>query len=340
MEKTVLLTGVPGWLGSRFLEILISGFEGEGPPNDWKIRCLSLDDRLAPEIEVPAKKKAVEKFKGDITKRESLGPALKGADIVFHMAGVIHPKKVRDFFRINTLGTENLLRESLNAGVARFIYISSNSVAGINESRDKLFSEHDLPRPYLNYGLSKYCAEETVKSMRATGQIQTVILRPCWFYGPGQPERQTRFFKMIEKARPFIFGDGNNLRSMTYVDNLCQAMLLAAESRKADGQTYWIADKRPYSTYEIYKTIAGIFEIKNLEPRYLPDFVSTGCFWADTILQEFNCYIPEIHVAGEMNKDIACAISKAQEELGYDPKIELLQGMYRSIKWCKQKGLL
>ncbi|MCK5305938.1 MAG: NAD(P)-dependent oxidoreductase [Candidatus Omnitrophica bacterium] len=336
----VLLTGMPGWLSGRFLEVLIRGFNNEGPVNDWKIKCLVLNGGDTSSIDALSKIKRVEKITGDVTKIETLKAIAKDVDIVFHMAGVIHPKRVKQLFEVNTSGTENMLKVSLEAGVKRFVYISSNSTAGTNKFRHKLMTEKDVPNPYMNYGLSKYYAECIVKKFQETGKIETVILRPCWFYGPNQPSRQTKFFKMIKKGNPIIFGNGCNLRSMSYIDSTSQAMLLAAESEKANGQTYWIADAKPYSTYQIYKTIAELLEVKKFKPVYLPNFSSEIFLLADKMLQSAGRYITEIHVAGEMNKDIACSIEKAREELGYNPTVELKEGMNRSIEWCRKSGIL
>ncbi len=76
-------------------------------------------------------------------------------------------------------------------------------------------------------------------------EIETVLVRPPWFYGPNQPPRQTLFFRMIRAGKAPIVGSGRNLRSMSYIDNLCQGLLLAAMTPRANGQTYWIADRRP-----------------------------------------------------------------------------------------------
>jgi nucleoside-diphosphate-sugar epimerase len=200
-------------------------------------------------------------------------------------------------------------------------------------------TEINKPRPYLNYGLSKLKAELIIKKYQLSKKLETVILRPCWFYGPHQPERQTRFFRMIKKGDPLMFGDGENLRSMSYIDNTCQAMLLAAENEKANGQTYWIADAITYSTNEIYTTIAELLGVEKFKPRRLPNIVSELFLLTDKLLQGLGAYVKEIHVAGEMNKDIACSIEKAKKELGYDPKIELREGMKRSIEWCRHNNI-
>lgn len=334
----ILICGIPGWLGNRFLEILVNGFEQKGPAADWKIRCLvqegmdaSFITNISPDIEIVF---------ADVAKKVTLKHAVKDIDIVFNMAGVIHPKNIKELYLINTQGTLNLISESFYAGVKRFIYISSNSVGGTNKEHHLLMKEEDAPRPYMNYGLSKYYAESIVRSFQETGKIETVILRPCWFYGPNQPKRQTKFFKMIQQGNPIIFGNGLNFRSLSYVDNTSLGMILAATKKEAEGQTYWIADARPYTTLEIYQTVAELLEVKNFRPRFIPDIISEAFLSIDKILQAAGMYQTEVHVAGEMNKDIACSIEKAKRELGYNPTIELREGMRRSIEWCRKHSLI
>lgn len=336
----ILITGVPGWLSGRFLEILIKGFNNEGPVNDWQIRCLALGGIDVSFIENLSHFKKIEIIRGDITKKETLKNAVQGVDVIFHIAGLIHPKKIRQLYEINTYGALNLITEASYAGVKRFIHISSNSVGGVNLKRHILMKEEDEPRPYMNYGLSKYYAECIVKSFQEEEKMEAVILRPCWFYGPNQPRRQTKFFKMIQQGSPIVFGNGLNLRSMSYVDNTAQAMILAATKKEAAGQTYWIADARPYTTMEIYQAVAELLEVRNFKPKFLPDFSSEAFKFGDALFQSVGMYQTEIHVAGEMNKDIACSIEKARKELGFIPKIELKEGMRRSIDWCRKAGLL
>lgn len=322
----MLVTGSPGWLGDSLVEELVE--------KGYSVRCLVLEGLDVSQL----KKKGVEIVIGDITKKETLANAVNGIDIVFHCAGLIHPRWIRQLYQINYNGTKNMIDAAIEAGVKKFIYVSSNSPMGCNKRGYILMKENDPYSPYKNYGKSKVLAEKYVSQKYKEGKIDATIIRPCWFYGPNQPLRQTTFFKMIKKGNPIIFGDGNNLRSMTYIDNLVQALILAAINKNSSGQIYWIADKRSYTTIEIYQTIADILGIE-LKPRYVPKLVSTLCELADDILQFFGLYIKEIHVAGEMDKDIACSIEKAQKELGYNPKIELREGMKWSIEWCKKQGI-
>lgn len=331
-----LVTGAPGWLGARLLEVLCNPSDplqrhSGVPATERQMRALVL-----PGINTSSLPGGAELIEGNVLKPETLAPALRGITTVFHCVGLIHPKKISELFTVNVEGTKNMLKAAADAGIKRFVYVSSNSAGGINRSHGELMKEEDPPRPYMAYGQSKLEAEETVQSYQAAGMLETVILRPCWFYGPGrgQPERQLRFFRMIQEGNPILFGDGRNLRSMSYLDHTIQGMLLAEKVSEANGRIYWIADARPYTTIEIYETIARIFGIL-LRPRRLPGFASLLCRQIDHVLQGMNQYITEFHVAGEMDRDIACDIAKAQRELGYRPETTLEEGMRRSIDWAR-----
>lgn len=323
----VLVTGAPGWLGTRLVEILCE--------KGRDVKCLVLpnaDDSYLKSVGATV-------FRGDLTKPDTLNGLCDDVNIVYHCAGLIHPKRIRELYEINVGGTNNMLNEAVKSGVSRFIYVSSNSVGGTNLSRDRLMREEDPPRPFKHYGQSKYKAELLVNQAQNENKIQTTIIRPCWFYGVRQPDRQTIFFKMIKKGNPIIFGDGKNLRSMSYIDNIIDALFLIEQKDISIGKTYWIADERPYPTVEIYETIAKLLDVENVSPRRVPAFVSTMCEIADSVIQAAGMYIKEIHVAGEMDKDIACSIKKAKDELGYQPKVDLEEGMRRSIEWCLANGI-
>ncbi len=325
----VLVTGTPGWLGTRLVRHLADA--------GIQVRCLVLPGSDADELAAAG----ADIVEGDVTDAASLTAAVAGIDVVFHAAGIIHTGmlNIGDLRKVNAKGTRNLLESSVRAGVRRFVYVSSNSAAGCNRRRDLLMNEYTPPRPYMRYGASKSLAEAAVNEAWIREQIETVILRPCWYYGPGQPERQTRLMKMITMGTAPMFGDGLNLRSMTYVDSLCGALALAADSETARGETYWIADDRPYTTAEIYSTMAEVLGVEFRTKRY-PAFTSGGAAMVDKVLQSAGLYQMEIHVAGEMYKDIACSVRKARKDLGWEPPADLREGMRSSVAWAREAGLL
>lgn len=344
--NSIIITGANGWLGRRLVKCLISGIP--------KIKCSirnSLDIRcLVQEHEDISylKQLGVHVFKGDVRNSESINSLFQNAQnaLLIHIAGVIHPKLfTKDFFEINFMGTKNILEAAKKHSIARFIAISSNSPFGFNNSESPVFTENSPYNPYMGYGKSKWQMELMIKeNMSKPNCPETAIMRPPWFYGPEQPVRQTTFFTMIKNGHFPIIGNGENKRSMGYLDNLVLGILLCATSAKAKNNIYWIADEKPYSMKEIVNTVLSImksdFGIKTKNKILkLPDFISDFATIADYSLQKIGLYNQKIHVLSEMNQSIVCDISKAKEELGYTPIVSLREGMKKSIEWCLEENI-
>jgi nucleoside-diphosphate-sugar epimerase len=342
----VLVTGAAGWLGSRLVEALVHGHPDHDalkqPQAGLRIRCLLLAGQDSDGLKKLST--SVEIVTGDLRNPADCArfcADAKGA-VLFHTAGIIHPRRVREFHEINRDGTANLLDAAIQAGVNRAVVVSSNSPCGCNPHPDHLFDELSPYHPYMGYGRSKMEMEFAVK--QRSDRIETVLIRAPWFYGPNQPPRQTLFFQMIRDGKAPIVGGGKNLRSMAYVDNLCQGLLLAAITEHANGQVYWIADKRPYSMNEVIDTIERLLEKefgqKCAHKRMrLPSLASEIAFVVDWVLQSAGIYHQKIHVLSEMNKTIACSVARAERELDYRPAIELEEGMRRSLRWCQEHGI-
>lgn len=344
-----LVTGAPGWLGTRFVKA-ISGEVKElvefiDPKEVEEVRCLVLPNLNHDSLTNISQKVRI--CHGNLTQPNTIKNFFEGSKgaILFHIAGLVHPKLfVKDFYKVNVGGTKNIIDEATRAGVKRIVIVSSNSPLGNNPTRDHLFTEESPYNPYMNYGKSKVKMESLVNDTFKRGYVETVIIRPCWFYGPDQPPRQTLFFSMIKNGKVPILGDGESRRSMSYIDNVCQGLLLARNCEKANGKTYWIADKKPYPMNEIINTVERLLEnefgFKVAHKRFkLPYVTGEVATLVDLILQGVGIYHQKIHVLSEMNKTIACSIDKAEKELNYKPKIQLEEGMRRSIKWCVESGI-
>jgi nucleoside-diphosphate-sugar epimerase len=284
---------------------------------------------------------------GDLRNLKDVRAFCRGAEgaTLYHCAGIVHPQWfVREFDEVNVQGTRNLLQAAEEARVGRVVVLSSNSPIGVNPNREHCFTEESPYHPYMGYGRSKMLMEKIVHEYQARGILETVILRPTWFYGPDQPERQTTFFRMIKNGGAPIVGDGGNLRSMAYIDNLCQAMLLCELSPIANGKTYWVADALPYSMNEIVDTIERLMEtefgIQVAHKRLrLPSVAGEVAGLCDALIQKVGLYQQKIHVLSEMNKTIACSVEKVRQELGYNPLITLEEGMRRSLAWCVENRI-
>ncbi|MHB1416858.1 MAG: NAD-dependent epimerase/dehydratase family protein [Chloroflexota bacterium] len=323
---TTLVTGAPGWLGTTLVRELVR--------QDRKVRCLVQEGIASGALsDLP-----VEITIGDVRDGESVARAMVGVKTVFHCAGLIHPRAIGELFAVNVKGTTNALQAAVAHGVRRFVYVSSNSAQGVTKKRT-LMEEHHPCRPDNAYGRSKYMAEQVVRRYHKEHGLPTVIVRPTMLYGPGQPERITRLMRMVKGGRPLVFGDGHNLRSMSYVHNVVDGLLLAESQEAAVGQTYWIADERPYTTLEYLKTIASTLGVE-VRPLKLPAIMANACELVDLTLAKAGLYSMEFHVVGESPKNIACSVAKAQRELGYKPAVALPQGVERAVAWCRQQGQL
>jgi nucleoside-diphosphate-sugar epimerase len=343
-----LLTGAPGWLGTRLVQVLLEGLDAISslptPDGARQIRCLVMPG-LDGSTLGPAER--VHIVRGDLRDGEAVQTLCRDAAgaTLFHCAGVVHPARfVRELFEVNVDGTRRLLQAAEEAGVRRAVVLSSNSPAGNNPRREHRFDEQSPYHPYRAYGRSKMLMERVVHEFQSRGRLETVIIRPTWFYGPGQPQRQTSFLRMIKNGAAPILGDGGNLRSMTYIDNLCQALLLCECNPGANGQTYWVSDHRPYSMNEIVDTVERLMErefgLKVAHKRLrLPAVAGEIAGVADGLVQKLGLYQQKIHVLSEMNKNITCSVEKAQRELGYAPTVELEEGMRRSLAWCQVHGV-
>src|SRR5262245_36445501 len=140
--RQVLVTGAGGWLGRRLVETLAGQVpESLPPPADLAIRCLVLSESDAADLRRLSHR--VEVVIGDLRSRadcERLCAGARGA-VLFHAAGIIHPRRVREFYEVNVDGTDRLLQAAAEAGVRRAVIVSSNSPCGCNPSRSHRFDE-------------------------------------------------------------------------------------------------------------------------------------------------------------------------------------------------------
>lgn len=334
---TAVVTGASGWLGQNLVRALVGQRD--------RVRCLvPVDDQAAP---LALLSPTVEVVVGDVRDPAAVDRLFEGVGseaAVFHAAAVIHPTaSTRQLFDVNVGGTQNVVDRARRSGAARLVHVSSNSPFGVNAAPDDVFTEDSPYDPYLGYGQSKYEAEQIVKLADERGDLATVSVRAPWFYGPWQPPRQSRFFRAIRRGRFPLVGDGTQRRSMAYTGNLVQGLLRAEVADKAPGNAYWVADARPYELREIIATVRRALESEGLPASGparlpLPRLAARAAERADVLLQSRGRYAQSLHVLGELNHTIACDISRARDELGYQPTVALEEGMRASIRWCLDHG--
>lgn len=337
----ITITGANGWLGLN----LVRAVSSLVPRQAVRVRAIVFPGtpvgqlhRLMPSAEVVG---------CDIRDIRQCEAALSAAGdpehVLIHTAGVIHPNRVKDFYSINVDGTSSLLDAAVRARISRAVLVSSNSPCGFNPIPEHRFDEHSPYAPYMNYGRSKMLMERDAWARHHRGDYEVVIVRTPWFYGPFQPERQLQFFRMIRDGRFPVVGDGRNLRSMASTKHLADGLLLAAQSPRASGQLYWMADETPYAMNHIVTKVATLlreeFQVACARRQIrLPRFVSDVAWAADWTLQKLGLYNQKVHVLSELSSSIACSVRKAKEDLGFRPAQSLDEGMRESISEWLGRG--
>jgi len=338
-RKLGLITGYPGWLTSRFLDRLqqpsASSWQEELSRYQW--RALVAPKAVVNPDELPAS--IVDVQVGDVRDPEAMRRVVHGVDLVLHTVGLIHPRRIPDLYAVNRDGAANLVRPAVEAGVRRFVYVSSNAAAGFAADPSTPMRESDPARPQSHYGRSKHQGELAIWEAARRGSTEAVVLRPTTFYGPHFPRRHLRAYTMARSGRPLLIGDGRNAVSMVYIDNLVECVGLALTRPEAAGQTYFAADEKPYFWREVFQAMGEAMGVE-IRPRYLPGSIALVCRVLDRILGCLGHYSFYLHIAGEGTRHMGCSIDKAREELGYRPAIRLQEGMRRAVAWSREKGWL
>lgn len=341
----IIVTGAGGWLGFGLLSHLDKLInQRESIFFGSKIVALVQDKTSRKMLE----KLDIEVCLGDLRDEECIDKLLQDVEnaVVFNLAGIIHPTlfRQRDFDDINHHAMVNFATLAAARGVRKFVAMSSNSPCGYSKDVSCVFNEESPYSPYMGYGHSKMSMEKKLLDLARASEVSNfTIVRAPWFYGPFQPERQTEFFSLIKNGVFPLIGEGKGMRSMAYIDNLVQGLILTAEYYTTNGEIFWIADQNPYSMSEIVSTIKTVLERDfdlsvSARQIYLPSVVSDVARVADYASQAMGCYIQKVHVLSEMNQTISCSIQKAQLLLGYFPAVKLEEGMRKSIAWCLENG--
>lgn len=252
----VLLTGATGFIGkSLAVELLDRGF-------NLSVVLRRKVDFLPKNI----KQFVVQ----DFSNHPDFSRSLKTVDCVIHLAGMAHiidKSKVPtldDFRKINTDLTQNLAKQAADAGVSRFVFLSSIGVNG-NQNQQP-FTEKDIPTPQEPYAVSKYEAEQGLLQLAKTTPLEVVIIRPPLVYAIDAPGNFGRLIRWanVKKPLPLPLGAVFNKRSLLALDNLVDFIGLCIFHPKAANQIFLISDDEVLSTTQLLQKIAKAFGKKPL----------------------------------------------------------------------------
>lgn len=328
----ILVTGATGFIGSHLTDRLVN----EGYDVTALVRKTSNTSHLE-ELNVKLRY-------GDLTDPQSLVEAVKGIDLVYHLAAyyTFHGKKEL-YWKVNVEGTRSLLEASLKEGVKHFIYTSTTEAIGPTGSTP--VPEDYPPNPTYEYGKSKLAAERLVKEYMKKG-LKATIIRPSGVYGPRNINDVAYYFIVgLAKKSPFmrfIVGPGENLIQFVYVEDVVQGFLLAMEKEQAIGQTYHITDEKVYTYNQVYQIVceeAGVPPPKRHIPGWLAKTLIAPLELAYKIAGKEN-FMVHVSTVDAVLTNRVYSIEKAKKELGYKPKYDLRKGMKKTIEWYRENNIL
>ena len=323
-----LITGATGFIGSHLVEALLQ--------KGVQVRCLV---RKTSDLSW-LKNLPIEVVHGNCNDKASLGEAVKDVDQVFHLAGVTKATEEKTYFEVNALGTENLIHACLenNPRLQKFVYLSSQAAAGPCQNGGKK-KESDRCQPVSAYGHSKRMGEEF--ALAHSHEIPLLILRPSAVYGPRDRDVYA-FFKLLSKRiKPCLFGQEQHI-SLCYVQDIIQAILLAAEAQESSGDIFFLSDGHDYRLEEIGDIFAQAMGITPVCIR-VPEWTIFGIASFLEYLSKLTGKPPLLNkgkVEEMIQKNWVCDITKAQTLLGFEPQFKLFQGAKLTFEWYRKQNWL
>ncbi len=330
LRTSSLITGASGFVGSHLAEAIARR----------KVRVKLL---VRPTSRLPFKPSSfMELCYGDVTDLESIRKAVKGVKIVYHLAGLLRGADFSAYAKVNVEGTRNVCEAAAGEkGVKRLVYVSSLSAAGPSPKGGEI-DERTRCRPVSFYGQTKRMGEETALSFRK--RFEVTILRPGAVYGP----RETDIFEYFKRVRQGLVvngGDGTQRVSFIYVDDLVEAILLAAHSFRAKGQTYFVSDGKSCDWNElsaqIGKTLKKTYKTFNVPLGIVRIVASLGDWTARWTGKSF---LPPIVSSDKVKEGRApgwvCNSRKIQRELGFKPRMDIEKGIRKTVEFYLKAGWL
>jgi nucleoside-diphosphate-sugar epimerase len=255
---------------------------------------------------------------------------LSGCDVVIHLAARVHvmhdiaENPLDAFLAVNLHGTVNLAEAAAKEGIKRFVYVSSIKVNGEFTEKQN-FTEEDVPNPQDPYAISKWYAEKALRKIEKETGMEVVILRPPLIYGPGVKANFAALLKLVDKKLPLPLASINNKRSLVYVGNFVEAIIICATHASAAGQTYLVSDGEDVSIPQLIKKIAFALN----KPSYLFPFPVT-------VMRLFTKIIGKTASVDRLTQSLVIDSSKIRQELGWTPPFNMEQGLKVTADWYRR----
>ncbi|UCC81015.1 MAG: NAD-dependent epimerase/dehydratase family protein [Candidatus Zixiibacteriota bacterium] len=326
--KKVLVTGSNGFVGSHICETLLE--------SGYRVRALVRHTSNLANL----KGLDLELFYGDLNDFDSLLKAVEGVAAVVNNGGLTKTIDPDMFYKVNSEGTDNILKAILqsNPGLERFIQISSSAACGPSNTKSPISEDHP-PKPLTIYGKSKLEGERIAISYGE--KIPVTILRPSAIYGPRDGEMLS-FFKIIKWGIKPTFGVGECYINFTYAKDFARAVVKSIESDVASGGIYFVTEKRIYSYSEAGDIISGVLNRKGLDIHIPVKVLEFAGGLSEMIARKRG-------KAAIFTKDKAIEISqkywlvtsdKIERDMGFIASTSFREGVERTVRWYKENKLL
>ena len=329
-ERLVLVTGATGALGPS----VVRACQAAG----YSVRTLSLEttDRERFAAGVDARR-------GDICDSQCVRSAVAGAEIVLHLAALLHQfenaRLDHEYERVNVGGTENVVSAAVAEGVRRLVFLSSIAVYGPTSGH--VIDENTPPHPDTPYGRTKLMAEHVVLSARAGGRRIGTVLRPAAAYGTRVKGNYRRLARAIQRHQFVPLGRCLNRRTLVHDRDLSNAAVLAASHPAAAGAVFNVSDGRIHTLADI---IDAIYRAVGRRPPRL--YIPIGVARAATTICENTCRIiglrPPITrtLLEKYTEDVAVDGTLIQRMLGFTPQVDLRAGWLETISSLGDGGVV
>lgn len=322
-----LVTGGTGLLGSHFVEQLVR--------RGRRVRALvrpGSDTRFLESL-------GVELAEGDMTDEASLRRACEGVSIVYHAAARVGDwGPWHEFVEITIEGTRKLLQGAIDAGVKRFLHISSISAYGHPNRPGLVIDESDPLGVNLHkwsyYSRAKVAAEKLVWDAHEKGKISVTVIRPSWLYGPRDRATIGRLCDSISKGKIKLIGDGNNRLNVVHAGNVAEGGITAAESEAAAGEAFNCSNDGVLTQKQYFNLVAkalGEPEVKRKVPYRV---AYNAAFLFEIIGHLFRRKTPPLvtrYSVWLMGRKTFFECQKAREQLSWTPTVNYEDGIPEAV---------
>ena len=326
-----LVTGGTGFLGQHLVRKLTA--RGD------TVRCLVLKGDNTATLE----KIGVELAEGNITLHDSVLAAARGVDAIFHCAAKVGAAGDRtEYYVANVEGTRNIIKACAAAGVARLVHVSTQSVTFDFTAKYNADESTSFPTRYRDpYSETKALAEKEVLDATRKGRVNAIAIRPTLVWGPGDLRILPTMAKLANRGMLFLVNGGRAETATSYVENVCDCLILAADRREISGEAFFVTDDERITAREFVEKTADAVGFR--KPRMsAPYGLAYGVAAVAEKLHALSGSKKEplmtryaIALTG-LNLTFSC--EKAKRMLGYKPVVNINEGMRRLAAWVKETG--